>query len=60
MEEHITNYQAAGRSGQGMKGRDENAKCDMPVKPGVRGEEGETKEVILGRISKSSYLRRHR
>ena len=72
-EEHMANYQAAralmgkGNSAvtrvkerpgfQRVRERGSSAKKGRQE---VRGEEGETKEVILGRISKSSYLRRHR
>jgi hypothetical protein len=72
-EEHMANYQAARalmvkensavtrvkeRPGlQRIRERGSSAKKGAKE---VRGEEGETKEVTLGRTSKTSYLRRHR
>ena len=42
--------------GEGAQGKEQRKEGRQEV----HGEKGKTKEVILGRISKSSYLRRHR
>ena len=42
--------------GEGAQGKEQRKEGRQEV----HGEEGETKEVTLGRTSKTSYLRRHR